>query len=350
VQKHILVVFFTLAVIAFSVGIWHSFKVTAAHQGESSKEVTLLVYAPTSFVDSYGPGDEIKKLFEAQCGCTVVYVDVGGARAALDRLELDSTKHVDVVLGLDLLLLRGAATRVKFQEVLEPKYPSVPELKDYHYQRFTPYDWSPMGFVYNTKDSKIGSRDITEIKSWADAFKLWPEKSIALEDPSLSTPGLEWLFWLYRTQPDIEGGLKALAHATYTVTPTWSAAYGLFKNHQVKSTFSYLTSLIYHWHVEKNHDYQFLAFDEGQPLQIEFAAVPDVCWSCDIGKNFVLFLTSPPIQKIIAEKNYMRPVTANVEVAPEFGELPKVKLLSAEKLDDFVKDQSHLIELWKHAQ
>jgi len=246
--------------------------------------------------------------------------------------------------------LRQATERVKFEELHEAENTRVPEMKEYHYQRFAPYDWSPMGFVYNSKNADVGSGEITQIKSWSDALRLFPEKSIALEDPALSTPGLEWLFWLYRTQSDLEASLKKLARATYTVTPTWSTAYGLFKNSQVKSTFSYLTSLIYHWSVEKNHDFDFLPFTDGQPLQIEFAAVPNACWSCDIGKDFVTFLATPEVQKIIAAKNYMFPVTAGVDLPPEFSQLPKVKLLSSDKLDDFIKDQDRLIDLWKHAQ
>ncbi len=343
-QKKFVFFFLALTVLAFGVGIGRFILKTARNSDNRRKLVTVVVYAPTSFVDSYGPGEDLKKMFETTCDCTIVYVDVGSSRLAIDRMAFDPKKRVDVVVGLDLLLLKTAATRVKFQELNDLSAPWQDQLRGFSFRRFTPYDWSPMGFVYREPN-----KDLPKVASLEAALNELPEKSISLADPNSSTVGLEWLYWLFRTSTNVDESLRKLARLTYIVTPNWSASYGLFKKHQVPMTFSYLTSLLYHWQVEKDHSYQFMQFSEGHPVQVEYAAVPEACWDCAVAKNFVQFLTSVEAQKVLAQKNYMLPAVKNIPLDSSFEELPKVKTLGLEKIDEFVTQQPQLIEVWKKA-
>ena len=343
-QKRFFILILVLTVIAFSAGLIRHLSRTARTSDKRAKEVTLIVYAPTSFVDSYGPGEILKKNFEAHCACTVIYVDVGSGRLAIDRMAAAPKNRVDVVLGLDLLLLKNAASQVKFQALNELSTKWQKPIRGFSFQRFMPYDWSPMGFVYREP-----TKDFSTPPSFAAALASWPEKSLSLADPSSSTVGLEWLYWVYRTQSNPTESLQKLSHLTSVVTPTWSAAYGLFKKHQVNSTFTYLTSLLYHWQVEKDESYRFLPFQEGHPIQVEYAAVPESCWNCTTAKNFVEYLVTPEAQKIIAEKNYMLPVIENVSLDPIFENLPTVTPLGLEKIDDFLNQQAQLIEAWRKA-
>ncbi len=334
-----------LTVISFGAGIARHLLKAAKSTDLRRQQITLIVYANSSFIDAYGPGAEIKKDFEKTCECSVVYVDVGTGRAAIDRLALDAKKRVDVVVGLDLLLLKSAANRVRFQEMNSLEIEWRGDLKKYNFKRFTPYDWSPMGFVYRDNDKK----PVAKVASLDEALRTWPEKSMAMADPALSTVGLEWLYWLFRTRENVDSSLKQLSKLTYVVTPNWSAAYGLFKKHQVPMAFSYLTSLIYHWQVEKDFSYHFMPFSEGHPVQVEYAAVPEACWNCSVAKQFVAFLVAPATQALIAQKNYMLPVVKNIALAPAFDDLPKVKILSFEKIDEFINQEPTLIESWKKA-
>ena len=60
---------------------------------------TLTVYTYQSFASDYGPGTAIKQGFEASCACTLAYVPVDSAIAALRRIQLEGqTTSADVLL------------------------------------------------------------------------------------------------------------------------------------------------------------------------------------------------------------------------------------------------------------
>src|SRR5262245_51852063 len=74
----------------------------AAAPTMAADQPTLTVYTYESFVGEYGPGQALKKAFEAQCGCNLAFVSAedGGALYAKLKLEAASTK-ADVLLGID---------------------------------------------------------------------------------------------------------------------------------------------------------------------------------------------------------------------------------------------------------
>jgi thiamine transport system substrate-binding protein len=329
-----------VTVIVFAVAMYRAFSRVSAHTEDRAKAANLIVYTHSSFIDAYGPGAELKAEFEKSCVCTVEYVDVGGAAALIERIKLDPSRRVDVVVGLDYLLLSRAAENIRFQEIDRPEIKWNEAIKTLTFARFVPYDWSPMGFIYR-------QGEVEPAHSWSELTQKMAAKSVSLQDPSLSTPGLEWLYWLFSTSSDLSAQLKSLNRVVHSYSPSWSAAYGLFKKDQTRATFSYLTSLAYHWQDEKDRRYQFMVFNEGQPLQVEYAAVPEACWNCNVAKKFVEFLTSPFAQKIIAAKNYMLPVAQDAETPTVFAELPKVKILDSKQTEEFVKQQASLIELWR---
>ena len=70
---------------------------------------TLTVYTYESFTAEWGPGPQVEKAFEAQCGCDLKFVSVADGVALLSRVKLegDETK-ADIVLGLDTNLTAEA--------------------------------------------------------------------------------------------------------------------------------------------------------------------------------------------------------------------------------------------------
>src|SRR5690606_32522843 len=69
----------------------------------------LTVYTYDSFTAEWGPGPQVEKAFEAECGCDLQFVAVADGVALLNRLKLEgaSTK-ADIVLGLDTNLTADA--------------------------------------------------------------------------------------------------------------------------------------------------------------------------------------------------------------------------------------------------
>src|SRR5947208_4902851 len=78
--------------------------VTAAHA-----EGTLTVYTYESFTAEWGPGPQVEKAFEAECGCDLKFVSVADGVALLNRVKLEGqATKADVVLGLDTNLTADA--------------------------------------------------------------------------------------------------------------------------------------------------------------------------------------------------------------------------------------------------
>ncbi|MCB0351076.1 MAG: hypothetical protein KDD38_07820, partial [Bdellovibrionales bacterium] len=210
-----------LTIIVFAIAMVKSFINLKSSRETRVKAANVIVYTHSSFMDAYGSGAELKAEFEKSCDCTIEYVDVGGAASAIERIKLDPERRVDVILGLDHLLLGRAAQHIKVQEIVPPDINWVKAIRPYVYSRFMPYDWSPMGFIYRKSETQPA-------KNWKEAFQSLPKNSMSVQDPSMSAPGLEFLYWLYATQEDFAAALKKVSPIIHTYSPSWSASYGLF--------------------------------------------------------------------------------------------------------------------------
>jgi thiamine transport system substrate-binding protein len=363
-SQNFLLLLALISVLVFAIFFGRTLYNTSANHELKSKQVTLTVYANSYFVSQFGPGPEIKSLFEKFCQCTVEYVDVETSILAIEKMKLDPTRRVDVFVGLDHLLLHRAANAIRFQEVDLAHLDWRDEVQSLVYPRFVPYDWAPMGFIY--RKSKV-SPDLMAAKNLEQAFEAMSQDRLILTDPRMSPVGLEFLYWLFVTdmsfanfsrdllqQPQMPSELeqnfvqklRSVKNKVQSYGSSWSASYGVFRQGQADVTWSYLTSLIYHQQVEKSSDYDFLIFDHPHPVQVEYAAVPDSCWNCGGAKQFVEFLTRPEIQKIISAKNYMLPVVKNVIIDSAFASLPKVKTLKNEGVEFFVRYEDQILNLW----
>jgi thiamine transport system substrate-binding protein len=166
-----------------------------------------------------------------------------------------------------------------------------------------------------------------------------PAKSVALQDPDLSTPGLQFVYWMQLGQFDLD----LLRPKIKSLAGDWSSSYGLFKKGQAATTFTYLTSLVYHWDIEKDFSYDVANFTDGHVAQIEYAAVPDICRSCGLGERFVEFLHEDRSQIELMNKNFMFPMVLGHTVGTSFEKLPKLKILPNQNMDQFVDDQKRIV-------
>ena len=209
-------------------------------------------------------------------------------------------------------------------------------------EEFTAFDRGALAFVYRA----------SEIKPPASLHDLLDKRfleSISLEDPGTSSPGLQFFFWVLDAM-GVDPGFEFLASLKpnlQAVSPSWSSAYGLFTKKQSKLVFSYFTSPVYHWIEEKNHDYQPAVFSEGQPVQEEFAGIPQVCANCEWAHRFVQFLRRPEIQKQIMLKNFMMPVISGVEKGTEFENLPPHHEYQWKNLPYLLEHRDELLNRWR---
>ncbi len=344
--KKILLLLTVLAVIVFAVVFGKHVRNAGQDAQQPGKKVPLVVYSNSYFMSSYGPGPQIKEEFEKFCYCEVEYVDAGTSVMAIERMKLDPKRRVDVLVGLDHLMVHRAANTVRFQDISRPEAQWDKSMQKFIYARFVPYDWAPMGFLYRKGDAPA---EFVNSKTLEAAIQNLKDKSVNLTDPTLSPVGLELLYWLFTHygEAGLPAALANLKPKVHSYSPSWSSAYGLFQKKQGWAIFTYLTSLVYHWKEEKDESFDFLRLDEALPAQIEYSAVPESCWNCADAKKFVHFLVTPAVQKILVDKNYMFPMIQGVDLSEFHKRLPQVGILGTEKLEDYAKSEQNLLEIWK---
>lgn len=344
-KKPLILILILITVAVAGYGLSHTFnKFNRAKNSEGLKP-TVVIYTYSSFLDSFGPGPLIKAAFEKECLCHVEFVDVGSGALLIERLKLAPEAQVDLVIGLDQLNLKRAVESVNWKVMKPEPRDWVDVAKASTYPMFIPLDWSPMTFLY--RDGEV--KESNSIDKWLSGLS---PKSLALQDPAMSSPGLAFLYWLYALSLDnpsvkLEERLSKLEPFIHSVSPEWSGSYSFFQSGAAKTVFTYLTSLVYHRVEKKETNFRAASFTEGHPVQIEYVGIPEQCRSCGLAEAFINILVSPEIQKVIMEKNYMLPVVKGVVDGTPFADLPQLKLIPTADMDKFSDGQRSLLQAWK---
>lgn len=306
----------------------------------------LIIYSYSSFASKWGPGPIIKRKFEEKCHCKVEMRSADDARMLIQRLALEGERtEADVIIGVNQWDLFEAEEKLKFTRSYELQ--EMQQLNDTNFQtklgepgELVPFDWGI--FAFNTKgDSKIANA-----KNLNEFLNLLPEKSLVLQDPRTSAPGLSLLNWLVQVLGEEKAFqyFEKLNPKVYTITSGWSSSYGLFQKGQAQAVFSYVTSPLYHLVEENDKNYKALSFQEGLPIHVELAGVMKSCKNCALAKDYVQFLLTPEIQRILMKKNYMLPIDKSIVAKTPWDIEAKFKILPLQKI---TKDaQTRVIERW----
>lgn len=312
-----------------------------AEGGEARVDATLRVLAYSSFVNAWGPGPEIIKRFEAQTGVRVELRDAEDAGLLLKKLEMFPA---DVVVGFDQLMIAEArAARAWLTIPLEPEgEEGRASAARFHQNPFLAFDWGPLAFVYRENEiaPPVSLDDLLD-----DRFR----NMIALQDPRVSSPGLQFLYWVL-DQKGIEAGFEFLAKLKpmiHTLGGSWSSAYGVFQSGRAKVALSYLTSPLYHWTQENDRRYKAAVFAEGHPAQVEYVGVPASCRHCGPALRFARFMLEPESQKILMTKNFMLPVRGGARQGTEFANLPEVKIREMASVEQLNRERAALLRRWQ---
>jgi thiamine transport system substrate-binding protein len=142
----------------------------------------LSIYTYDSIVARGGLGPEIFPDFEKRSGCKIKTLASGDGVQALGRMELDAKRGKlagQILLGIDQSLWSRSKS---YQEAV-----SLPALGGVGQEAldngFVPYDYGVLALIGNDlKDPPHSLNDLLDSK--------WKKKFI-LEDPRMSTPGLE---------------------------------------------------------------------------------------------------------------------------------------------------------------
>jgi thiamine transport system substrate-binding protein len=267
----------------------------------ASAKGKLTVYTYESFTAEWGPGPQVKKNFEAECGCEIDFVSVADGVALLNRVRLEGAlTKADVVLGLDTNLTAEAKATGLFSPHGTVGDINVPG--GFNDDVFVPYDYGYFAVIYDTEKLKAPPKSLKELVEGD------PEQKIAIQDPRTSTPGLGLLLWVKSVYGDKASDAWAkLKGRVLTVTPGWSEAYGLFTKGEAPMVLSYTTSPAYHMVAENTERYQAAPFEEGHYLQIEVAGITITGAKNPLSEKFLAFMTAPGFQDVIPETNWMFP-------------------------------------------
>jgi len=306
---------------------------------------TLTIYTYDSFTADWGPGPAVKKAFEKECGCEVRMVGLQDGVSILNRLKLEGARtKADIVLGLDTnLVVEARATGLLAPHGLELKDLKLPvEWKD---DTFVPYDWAHFAVVYDSERLDTPPKSLKELVDGPADVK------IVLQDPRTSTPGLGFLLWMKAVYGDrAEEAWKRLKRRVLTVTPGWSAAYGLFTKGEAPMVLSYVTSPAYHMIEEKTDRYRAAAFAEGHYLQIEVAAAVKTSKNPELARKFLAFVLTPGFQDNIPTRNWMFPAGRTSKPLPEaFGKLVRPAKTLLFTPEEVARNRKAWIAEWRRA-
>lgn len=332
-----------LVIAIFLGGFLVSYPLLKSKSLNSSEEKPVLtVLSYDSFVGLSGPGPEVAKLFERICHCRVQLFSAGDAGLLLERIERGAQKSFgDVVLGVDQLMISRLKAKVEWLPINLKSVDWQQPISDSVTEQFVPFDWAPLTFIYR-------EGEIEPPQSVSDLLAKRFAKQIAVQDPRTSSVGMQMVYAFAKWFPsDLPSALRQFRLNIHSVSPSWSTAYGLFQRQQTKLAFSYVTSLAYHWKVERNFGFKAVSFPEGHPLQIEYVAIPKSCERCELGQQFVSFLLQAKIQKILMEKNFMYPVVRGVEKGTIFEDLPQLVTMNMISSRLSLEQAQELLSVWQ---
>jgi len=309
-------------------GLFAAVSWKAQRDQKMSSIPVLKVFGSSSFISQWGPGPWLKEEFEKTCECRVEFLDGADSTILFQRLKVEGRSGgADVVLGFDQFDLEMIQQGFDWKPIDSSGYDFFPEVSSVvNLSPLIPYNWSVLAFVFKkSENSSLPNR-------LDDLLKPELKGKISLQDPRTSSPGLQFLLWLIRVKGEEEAFsfVRKLQNQVSVYAPSWSGAYGQFTKGQALTTFSYVTSPVYHFVEEKNQDVVAAEFIEGHPIQYEFVGVPGTCKNCDLAQKFVKLLLSPVGQKIIMEKNYMFPALRGIKEGTPFASVPKYKTLTFE--------------------
>lgn len=288
------------------------------------KKFRILTYS--SFVDQNSAGSFLLEQFKKDCFCKVEVVSVVDSGLLLERLRLATgADSFDLVIGLDQILL-DQAKDLQWRQLSGDFVKVDDELRPYLTSSWVPFDWSPLVFLYRKNEGTV-TNNILELLVNDNSQR------ISIADPRTSALGQQFLLWLLSTSGGVSEFNRVIGQLNkekLEITSSWATSYNSFRQKQTQYVFTYLTSLVFHWEVEQNKNYDALLFSSGHPLQIEYAGIPENAQQVDLAEKMLQLMLSDEGQKIIMNRNFMLPVRRALQSGTAYEQLPKVKILNPE--------------------
>jgi len=342
-NQYRLFIVYTLAIACGLIILFLPYIVSSQKKDVDQNTLNILTYS--SFIKPWGPGPQIAQLFKEKTGTTIKWINAGNAGLILERLKFKSTDdQPDAIIGLDQFSILEARKVMKWQDVHGLQDSVVQKIlpKGSTFHDFLAYDWGPLAFIYR-KDEIDPPRSLDDLLS--ERFK----NSIILQDPRMSSPGLQFLFWVlhHKGEQGAYDYLNRVKSSIKIMAPSWSSSYSIFQVEKPSLVFSYVTSTYYHLLEEKNDNYRAATFNHPHPVQVEYAGIPVNCVNCEKANEFLNFLLETDVQKILMYKNYMFPVDGKALEGSQFKIPQGIKFFDPVENWSLIRKKKELVDKWK---
>jgi thiamine transport system substrate-binding protein len=314
---------------------------------------TLLVYTYDSFA-SWGPAAYLEQAFEAAHDVDVQFVATGDSRAMLARMmaERDAgIRTADVFIGIeaaDVARVRDLFVPLSVERL--PSLAAIPEeLRVDAGLSLVPYEHGWVTLVYDSE--KVAEKDLP--RTFGDLLDVRFRRSILLEDPRTSSPGLSFLLWTIEQYGD-PGYLdywRGLLPNTLTIVQGWSEAYSLFLAGEAPIVLSFSTDTAYGMIENGSSRYRVLLLNNGAYRTIYLAGVVRGTERSDLAEALVDLLLSREVQERIATSEWMFPANPDALLPIPFYQFavvpPRSAMLDpetvAQGLDRWLRDWARMV-------
>ena len=285
----------------------------------NANDEVLYVYSSSSFARMWkSPKSNFNGDFEKLCKCKVKFISLDSGSSLITKLLLEGKKSkADLVVGLSDHLIVNAIKSGVFYDL------SNTDLKDKAISKyFVPYEYSYIGFIYNSEVVKQPPKNFGELVSNKDL-------RIIIQDPRSSLVGLSFINWISLTNNNNSNFLKKLNNNLVTITSKWTESYNLFLRGEANMVLSYNTSELYHFFEENELKYKFAYFEEGHLKYSSLASINKFSKKKELAIKFLGFILSEQFQDYLSRYNYMYPINSksadNLELYDIVAE-PKVEI------------------------
>lgn len=308
---------------------------TLARPLSAAPEITVYAYDSLTGKGSFGA--HVKKSAEEKLGIKTNFVPFPTAGEALNQIAIEGAKtRADVVLGVDRAWLGRAREMGHFAEIDAKVFePISPDLLQAGPKDFVPFEYGYLAFLYDSRRTKAPPVGL----SLAELAKLPAlKRKVVIPDPRTSSPGLSFLFWTrlaFPTPGNWDNFWKGLSRQLATVSPSWTAGYGMFMKKQADWVLSYTTSPAYHLEEEKLDAIKAVIFPEGHYRQVEGAMVVKSSKNAVLAAKWLTHLLSAEVQEALPKTQWMYPARSGTKLPESFAKLaiPKAIEFPADSIE-----------------
>jgi thiamine transport system substrate-binding protein len=300
--------------------------------GLRSKPTELTVYTYESLLTwGKNPNTTLESVFgnfEKENGVKVNIVYFDDARSALLKIIEEKNKpRADVIIGIDNILIfeaKKAGVLEKYKpnnlDEIQPWLISTLDSENF----VTPYDYSVIAFVYDTKYISNKTHPKIEKLTFKDLLKTEYSKQLIIEDPTLSSTGISFLLseiTVYEKilKEDWTNWWKTIKK-NVRVVPSWGQAINDFWTPELNRHLlvSYGTDSAYNVYFNYSKDMRtVLTHEDGKNLgwlQVEGIGLVKNAPHNDLAVKFIDYFLSTKVQDQISTNNWMYPANKNAKL------------------------------------